>query len=558
MTASSLSSDYLFSALKALEHRASALQQITAFVRSLEDVDQVLDQLLKKVMELAGADAGAIALADPGASEFRFMAVHWAGLPPLEVPEKEKVMKAVHLGFKEGIMGKVYASGEPQVLAQVSEAEGFRKDIADLVKYEIKNLIAVPLQIDDRRLGVLELFNKRPDGAAFSQEDLALVSALSNQIALVMEAHRLRLEAGGQVKQMGLLLKSLEIVNSSLSLDVVLDNLMTMGMQLIGAEAASILLMDDELGQLYFAAATGVKKEEVKRVYLKKGEGIAGWVADRGETLLIPDAARDKRFSQKADRASGFVTKSILAVPLKTEGKLIGVAEAINKKGGGEFNAVDAQMLSTLASYGAMAIQKAQLYRDLHDLLLATLRALADAIEAKDANIRGRSERIRKLSLALCEELNLGPKETRDVELGALLHDVGKIAVPDSILNKQSELTEEEYKVVMRVPVVGAEILSPIRQLRDSVSIIRHVNERWDGKGYPDRLAGEQIPQGSRVIAVANTFEAMTSDRPYRKGLPDDVALKELASYAGVQFDPACVEAFIRAYRKGKLKNLSR
>ncbi len=558
MPASALSSDYLFSALKALEHRASALQQITAFVRSLEDVEQVLDQLLKKVMELAGADAGAIALADPGASEFRFMAVHWASLPPLEVPQKEKVMKAVHLGFKEGVMGKVYASGEPQVLAQVSEAEGFRKDIADLVKYEIKNLIAVPLQIDDRRLGVLELFNKRPDGAVFSQEDLALVSALSNQIALVMEAHRLRLEAGGQVQQLGLLLKSLEIVNSSLSLDVVLDNLMTMGMQLIGAEAASILLMDDELGQLYFAAATGVKKEEVKRVYLKKGEGIAGWVADRGETLLIPDVAQDKRFSQKADKASGFVTKSILAVPLKTEGKLIGVAEAINKKGGGEFNAVDAQMLSTLASYGAMAIQKAQLYRDLHDLLLSTLRALADAIEAKDANTRGRSERIRKLSLALCEELNLGPKETRDVELGALLHDVGKIAVPDSILNKQSELTEEEYKVVMRVPVVGAEILSPIRQLRDSVSIIRHVNERWDGKGYPDRLAGEHIPQGSRVVAVANTFEAMTSDRPYRKGLPDDVALKELASYAGVQFDPACVEAFIRAYRKGKLKNLSR
>src|ERR1041385_4618929 len=129
-----------------------------------------------------------------------------------------------------------------------------------------------------------------------------------------------------------MLLKALQIVNSSLSLEVVLDNLMGMGMQLINAEAASVLLMDDEMGQLYFAAATGEKREEVKRVYLKKGEGIAGYVAERGEILLIPDVSKDKRFSVKTDRASGFVTQSILAVPISTEGRLIGVAEAINKK----------------------------------------------------------------------------------------------------------------------------------------------------------------------------------------------------------------------------------
>jgi HD-GYP domain-containing protein (c-di-GMP phosphodiesterase class II) len=548
------SSEYLFSAIKSLEHRASALQQVTEFVRALEDIDQVLDKLLRKVVELAGADAGVIALANPRTSEFHFLSAHWASVPAMEAAAREKVFKAIRINLTDGIIGKAYTTGEPQLVQNVAENSQFRKDIADAVKYEIRNLVAVPLTVDDRRLGVLELLNKQPAGAPFSNEDLALVSALSNQIALVLEAHRLRQESSGQLAQMELLLKSLEIVNSSLSLEVVLDNLMGMGMRLIDAEAASILLMDEELGQLYFAAATGVKKEEMKRIYLKKSDGIAGWVADKGEVLLIPDVEKDPRFSKKADKSSGFVTKSILAVPLKTEGRLIGVAEAINKKGGGEFTDADAQMLSTLSSYGAMAIQKAQLYRDVNELFLGTLRALADAIEAKDANTRGRSERVRRLALALAEEMKMSEKETKDLEMAALLHDVGKIAVPDNILNKKDNLTDEEYRVLMRVPVVGAEILTPIKQLRGAVPMIRHANERWDGKGYPDRLAGPNIPPGSRILAVANTFDAMTTDQPYRKGLPDDVALKEMASHAGVQFDPACVEGFIRAYRKGRFK----
>ncbi|MBI4395748.1 MAG: GAF domain-containing protein [Elusimicrobia bacterium] len=558
MTSVSLSSDFLFSAIKSLEHRASALQQITQFVKSLEDIHQVNDQLLRKVVELAGADAGVIALADPQTSQLEFISVHWADVPPLEASNREKVMKLVRMNCTEGIIGQVFTSGEPQVVSDIRKNSRFRKDIADLVKYEIKNLIAVPLQIDENRLGVLELFNKQPAETSFSAEDLDLVMALSNQIALVLEAHRLRAQSARQVKQLTMLLKATEILNSTLSLDGVLENIMDMGMQLVNAEAASILLMDEELGQLYFAAATGTKKEEMKRIYLKKGEGIAGWVADHDETLLIPDVSKDERFSAKADKSSGFVTKSILAIPIKTEGRLIGVAEAINKKGGGVFSDADIELFSALASYGAVAIRKAQLYSDVNELFLATMRALADAIEAKDANTHGRSERIRKMALALAEEMGLEENDSKNLEMAALLHDVGKIAVPDHIVNKRDNLTEDEYKVLMRVPVVGAEILSPIKQLRGAVPIIRHVNERWDGKGYPDRLAGESIPLGSRIIEVANTFEAMTTDRPYRKGLPDDVALKELASCAGVQFDPACVEAFIRCYRKGRFKNLLR
>ncbi|HOW27567.1 MAG TPA: GAF domain-containing protein [Elusimicrobiota bacterium] len=552
----SQSGELLFSSLRAMEYQVSAILQVSNFIRSIDDYEKVLSNVLKKVVELSQADAGLILVPVPANNEFRIFMSHSTSLSPQQLVEMEERLKGVHLGIMDGIAGQIYISGEPVLLPNINGDTVFKKDLAASMKYEVKDLLAVPLQMDDCVVGVLELFNKQPAGSVFSPQDLSLVTTLSNPIALVLEAHRLRSQSSSQVQQLNLLLKSLEIVNSSLSLDITLDNLMTMGVQLVDAEASSILLMDDELGQLYFAAATGVKKEEMKKVYLKKGEGIAGWVADRGETLLIPDVSKDPRFSKKADKSSGFVTKSILAVPIKTEGRLIGVAEAINKKGGGEFNDMDAQIFATLSSYGAMAIQKAQLYRDVNELFMATLRALADAIEAKDATVRGRTERIRRLCMVIAEELKLGEKDQRDVELAALLHDVGKIAVPDSILNKQENLTDEEYKVLMRVPVVGAEILSPIRQLRSAIPGIRHYQERWDGKGYPDRLSGENIPVAARIIAVSSTFEAMTSDRPYRKGLPDDVALKEMATLAGVQFDPACVEAFIRGYRKGKLKNL--
>src|SRR5688500_16753447 len=141
------SSQYLFSAIKSLEHRASALQQITEFVRSLDDVDQVLDKLLRKVTELAGADAGVIALADPKSAEFQFVSLHWASASPLEAAEREKVLKVIRVNLSDGIIGQVYTAGEAHIVSNVAQSSQFRKDISDMVKYEIQNLIAVPLEI---------------------------------------------------------------------------------------------------------------------------------------------------------------------------------------------------------------------------------------------------------------------------------------------------------------------------------------------------------------------------------------------------------------------------
>ena len=192
--------------------------------------------------------------------------------------------------------------------------------------------------------------------------------------------------------------------------------------------------------------------------------------------------------------------------------------------------------------------QLAAKYQELRTAYIQTIRALAEAIDAKDAYTRGHSERVAVYASQLAREMEL-PKETIErVYFSGLLHDVGKIGVPDAIITKPDRLTEEEYLEMQKHPEIGAKILEPVEFLRHVVPCVRHHHEWFDGsnRGYPDRLQGDKIPLPSRLILVCDTVEAMTSDRPYRKALPLDVVVRELHKYSGSQFDPVCVNAFLQ------------
>ncbi|MFA5858723.1 MAG: HD domain-containing phosphohydrolase [Elusimicrobiota bacterium] len=353
-----------------------------------------------------------------------------------------------------------------------------------------------------------------------------------------------------RVLQLETLITSSEIINSKFELHSVLNIIMSIVSQVMDSEASSILLMDKDRGQLYFFAAAGAKKEALNKVYLEKGEGIAGWVAEHSESVVVQDVSKDKRFTAKADKESGFVTKSILAVPMKIEDKLIGVAEAVNKKNGKEFTQDDIKLLSILTTNGALAVQKAQLFKDLNDLFLGSMRALSSAIDAKDPYTHGHSERVCDYALMIGDELGINNDEKTSLELAALLHDIGKIGVPERVLHKQGKLTEEEWVEMKKHPTIGADMLSSIKQLEKIIPGIRHHQERYDGQGYPSRLFGDTIPFYARIIAVADTFDAMTSNRPYRSKLPLTMAVKEIEMFRGSQFDPDCANAFIRGLTK--------
>jgi putative nucleotidyltransferase with HDIG domain len=196
--------------------------------------------------------------------------------------------------------------------------------------------------------------------------------------------------------------------------------------------------------------------------------------------------------------------------------------------------------------------QVAQKHQELRTAYVQTIRALAEAVDAKDAYTRGHSERVGVYASKITREMGFPKEFIERVYIAGLLHDVGKIGVRDSVITKPDRLTPEEYEEIKQHPAIGAKILEPVDFLSDVAPCVRHHHEWFDGsdRGYPDRLCGDAIPLPSRIILVADTVEAMTSDRPYRKALPLDVVYTELTKFSGSQFDPACVDAFLRLFSR--------
>jgi putative nucleotidyltransferase with HDIG domain len=188
--------------------------------------------------------------------------------------------------------------------------------------------------------------------------------------------------------------------------------------------------------------------------------------------------------------------------------------------------------------------------RNMRDLFISTIKSLAAAIDAKDPYTRGHSDRVARLSLAIAREMSLDRQNVERVQIAALLHDVGKIGLDDAVLRKPERLSEEEYGLVKRHPTMGANIMEPIKQLKDIIPGIRHHHEAFDGSGYPDGLAGGEIPLIARIISVADTFDAMTSDRLYQKAMDDEFVTKTLVRLSGTRFDPNVVQVFITSLSK--------
>jgi len=241
---------------------------------------------------------------------------------------------------------------------------------------------------------------------------------------------------------------------------------------------------------------------------------------------------------------------------------LVGVLFLGKKEDGHDFTHDELGFLSILASDVVMAIQNASLIEDLNRqldvnkrLFLSTVAALATVIEAKDKYTRGHTQRVVGYSLDIAEELRAHLHEQyerfkENLSISALLHDIGKISIPETVLNKKTLLTREERECVYNHPATGAEILNPIKEFEDIMVGVKYHHERYDGTGYPYKLKGNRIPLIAAIIAVADAYDAMTTDRPYRKALSREEATKEIRKCRGTQFSPRVVDAFLRSQRK--------
>jgi putative nucleotidyltransferase with HDIG domain len=227
--------------------------------------------------------------------------------------------------------------------------------------------------------------------------------------------------------------------------------------------------------------------------------------------------------------------------------------EAINKKGRSRFGKEDLSLLTSLADQVAIALDNSRLYQELEEMFFQTAESLADAIEKRDPYTGGHTQRVTLYSQVIARYLQLKPLERKWVKIASVLHDIGKIGVEDDILRKPERLSPEEFNMIKRHSDMGAEILEHIRQLREIVPGVKYHHEQVNGKGYPDGLRGEQIPLLAKIVAVADTYDAMTTDRPYRKAMEKETAIEELKRCSGTQFDKEVVEAFIQAYQKGEI-----
>lgn len=207
------------------------------------------------------------------------------------------------------------------------------------------------------------------------------------------------------------------------------------------------------------------------------------------------------------------------------------------------------QLLQEALVFRERELKNRLILNDIRELLFGTIGAICEALEEKDTYTIGHSRRVTAYSLIIAQELGLSAQEIEQIKLAGLLHDIGKIGVPESILNKPGRLTDFEFGVIKKHPERGANIIKNIKQLGIVVDWVRHHHERYDGFGYPDKLVGEDIPFGSAILAVADTYDAMTSDRAYRKGLSHEIAVEEIKKCSGAQFNPKCAEAFLRVHK---------
>ena len=333
-------------------------------------------------------------------------------------------------------------------------------------------------------------------------------------------------------------------LNQSVNIDQTLNTIVREAARLADCTACSIRLLNEKTNKLVIKHTYGLKENYQKKKDLEIGEGVGGTVALTGDHIVIKDLRTDDRveYTQYLED-EGLV--SLLSVPIKSHAKVIGIISVYSRKRR-TFGKNIVDLCCTFAESYAAVIEKAQLLQRIELSYINTMDTLIKSLEARDPYTRGHSDRVTNFTIEIGRLMKLSDAQISRLEYVAKLHDIGKLGVPDKILNKGGALTVPEFAEIKLHPARGIEILESFDFLKSTLDAIKHHHENFDGSGYPDNLAGEGIPIFSRIIAVADAYDAMTSDRPYRKGMPSKKALDEIRERSGIQFDPEVVDVFSR------------
>jgi HD-GYP domain-containing protein (c-di-GMP phosphodiesterase class II) len=452
-------------------------------------------------------------------------------------PDKLMFLKTVLLN-KEHLL-----INDPETSELIHPA--YRKILADLT------LLAVPMMARNQVLGAVFVARQK-SLPPFTEKGINLIKDMVSNAAISVSHMRLYDEALetaiNLAKRVDTILALDEInkaISSSLSRDKIFETAIQ-GIERI-IPCAMVMIIQEEKGE-FIITVSHWKDESIPPTIhpgalVSLSRSAAGNAFAKGKTCSIDSLGTGGKQGQLDNILSGAGIATLLAVPLISREKTKGVLLLGDRQPGG-FVREETFIIEKIASQISVALENAGLYEDMRSLFINTVSSLANAIDAKSPWTKGHSERVMNLAAGIATEMGLSESFVEQIRIAGLLHDIGKIGILEALLEKPEKFTDEDFPPMRLHPEKGVAILSPIRQLQDVLPAIFHHHERYDGGGYPDGLSGQDIPLQARIVAVADAFDAMVSDRPYKKGVSVAKALKLIRAGAGSQFDPSVVECF--------------
>ncbi len=532
---------------KQREVELQAIAAVSAALRTAPSRAEMLPIILDQLLALLYADGAALAMRDPAGGDTVVEGARG---------EFAQGLRA-RLAPGEGVSGVVIASGKPFVTSDI------RKETGLTLRRTFKTVRAVacvPLVVQDQIIGAVWVGRQ----SAISADEVRLLTAIADIAANAIHRETLHEQTVRQVARLQALRAIDQAISGSFDLRMTLNVVLEQAAAQLQVDAAAVLLLNPYTQTLEYAAGRGFRTRDIERTRVRLGEGQAGRAALDRMTISdfglqnadfgndLPQSAIHTQSAQL--EAEGFVVH--IAAPLVAKGQVRGVLEVFQRA---PLNP-DPDWLSffeTLAGQAAIAIDNLQLFDNLQrsnvELSLAydaTIEGWSHALDLRDKETEGHTLRVTGITLRLAQAMGVGDAELVHLRRGALLHDIGKMGVPDGILRKPGPLTDDEWAIMRQHPQHAHDMLSPISYLRLALDIPYCHHERWDGSGYPRGLKGEQIPLAARLFAVVDVWDALRSDRPYRAAWPEEKVIEHIKAGSGSHFDPKVVEAFLKVMEK--------
>lgn len=522
---------------KRAEEQFAALIDITTDLSRHLDLSALLQMVVDRAVSLLGAAGGFLYLYDPDQRDLEVVKV-------TNVP----MQLGTRLALGEGLAGLVAQTRAPQLVDNYATWPHRAAQYADIPAAAVAG---TPMLFGGELVGVLGVTDLGPGTRVFTHSDVRVLSLFAGHAASAVQNARLFAQTQRRLDRLAALRTIDMAITSSLDLRVTLNVFLDQVTSQLQVDAADVLLVNPHLRLLEYAAGRGFRTDAIARSKVRIGQGVAGKAALERRTVNAPAVSvPDGQFDRAALLGSeGFVT--VYATPLVAKGEVRGVLEAFHRS---PFNP-DPEWIGFfegLAGQAAIAIDSAKLYTDLTrsntDLTMAydtTLEGWSKALDLRDKETEGHTLRVTEVTLRLARTVGISEDELVHVRRGALLHDIGKMGIPDAILLKPGPLTDEEWAIMRLHPVYAYELLSPIAFLRPALDIPYCHHEKWDGTGYPRQLRSERIPLAARVFTVVDVWDALRSHRPYRAAWPEDRVRGYLRERSGIDFDPHIADTFL-------------